>query len=172
MLSPLVPRFTSIGADGSPFTGTTCADGDQTSVNIVNLQEGPIPISGGKLELGEQVIQYECTPNCTASNYTIIPESKIYVKQFSSYIVEQSQKYGYATMSDGRPVHDVIARMGIFLHWIADRSSHWYCTDAPGTGIVGVKKTQKKYDLYMWVSMLKSLISLCLSSRSKLDSKN
>jgi len=39
---------------------------------------------------------------------------------------------GWGTLSDGSTVPEEIARMGIFLHMLADRCSHFYCTDIEG----------------------------------------
>lgn len=117
--------FTAIDPKtGSPFTGSQCARGTQHSINTNEIQQGPIPLTG-TLELGEQVIHFGCTPNCTAENYTVVESSKIYASRFGGYLWNQAKRHGYATMADGRPVPELVARMGIFLHWIADRSSHW-----------------------------------------------
>jgi hypothetical protein len=52
---------------------------------------------------------------------------------------------------NGEPVPETVAKMGVYLHWVADRASHWYCTDSSESGIMGVKKSDKEYDLYMWL---------------------
>jgi hypothetical protein len=42
--------------------------------------------------------------------------------------------------------------MGVYLHWVADRNSHWYCTDSSGSGVAGVKeKDGDGYNLYMFL---------------------
>ena len=121
--------FTSIDpVTKSPFTGKTCATGGQAAIDTNNLQQGPIPLTGPGLELGEQVIHFECSPNCTTDNYTVT--SKILVSEMGAYLKNQTEQYGYAKMANGKPVPELIARMGIFLHWLSDRASHWYCTDA------------------------------------------
>ena len=145
--------FTTRGRDGSIFSGKECARGTQFSVNVNAIQEGPIPLSGGQLELGPQVVHYECTPNCTAPEYDIIPSSIVTAPDFGSYLQEQSRDYGYATMSTGEPVPELIARMGIFLHWAADRASHWYMCDADGSGITAfpLDDAGKTFLLYLYM---------------------
>lgn len=56
-------------------------------------------------------------------------------------------------MADGSVVPEVIARMGIYLHWVVDRASHWYCADAPASGITIVRSKSSpntKYDSYVY----------------------
>lgn len=129
----------------SPFAGSQCPTGDEYSVDTNELQQGPIPLTGGGLQLGEQVIHFECSPNCTAPTYNVT--KKIYVSELPAYLKAQAKQYGYAKFADGSVVPELIVRMGIFLHWVTDRASHWYCTDAPGSGVVAVPKTHFKYDL-------------------------
>lgn len=145
--------FTEIGSDGSPFTGKKCPSaGRQYGVNIVpDLTMGLNPPSGPWIVLGEQVLDFECSPNCSVPNYGTKPGTEIHASQFEQYLKAQATKNGYAKMSDGSVVPELIARMGIFLHWIADRSSHWYCTDAPGSGSVVVKRNKASYDVYTYL---------------------
>jgi len=138
---------------GSPFTGDECLPGVvQKTVNIDNtIVQGPIPLTTNPLETGVQVVHYDCNPNCSASNYT--KSNFVYSTDFDNYLATQAHQNGYAIMKDppGR-VPELIARMGIYLHWIADRASHWYCTDAGGSGIVGVKsKIPNEYRIYMYL---------------------
>lgn len=44
-----------------------------------------------------------------------------------------------------------MARLGVYLHWVADRASHWYCTDSNGSGIAGVKGEDGDYNLYLYL---------------------
>jgi hypothetical protein len=46
----------------------------------------------------------------------------------------------------------LIARFGIFLHWLNDRSSHWYCGDAPDSGLKTVMVDDVSYNVYMYMS--------------------
>ena len=148
-------QFTTIDPrTGSPFTGPRCPTGNQFTIDNSDLVQGPIPLTGPGLALGEQVIQFECSPNCTADNYTVIPSSVVYARQMAVYLEEQARTGGYAKMPDGKPVPELVARMGVYLHWVADRASHWYCTDAPGSGVTAVPKragNTSHYDLFLYL---------------------
>eukprot|EP00128_Syssomonas_multiformis_P010995 Colp12_sorted_trinity150504_noHs@23989 len=136
----------------SVFTGSACpppTSGRQYTVNVGPAVSGPIPLTGS-LQFGEQVVHYDCTPNCTAAPTAIVPESVILASKLGQYLNEQSQAHGYATMDDGTPVPELVARMGVYLHWIADRASHFYCTDASGSGVAAVKNGTG-YDLYLYL---------------------
>lgn len=98
------------------------------------------------MEFGDQVIHFDCLPNCTAPGYTIKPGSEIYSENFGVYLKQQSEQYGYATLNDPPgPVPEAVARFGIYLHWVADRASHWYCCDASQSGIVTVPASDGDY---------------------------
>ena len=59
---------------------------------------------------------------------------------------------GYATLKNGEPVPEVVARIGIFIHWVADRASHWYCNDASKSGNFAVKNgTDGDYNLFLYL---------------------
>lgn len=89
--------FTTLDAKTlSPFTGTACATGTQKAVNTNQLQQGPIPFVGKPMQFGEQVIHFECTPNCTTSNYTVIPSSIVKVSNFTNYLKSQASSKGTA----------------------------------------------------------------------------
>jgi hypothetical protein len=93
------------------------------------------------MELGDQVMHFECLPNCTAPSYTVKPGSQVYAQDFGRYLREQSEKHGYATLNDPPGVvPEAVARFGIYLHWIADRASHWYCCDASRSGLVTIRE--------------------------------
>jgi hypothetical protein len=138
---------------GSLFTGTECPDkGAQFQVNIGSIVQGPIPITGPPMALGEQVMQFECTPNCTAETYEIVPESIVYASQLKQYLQKQATENGYAVLNDPPgAVPEIVARFGIFLHWVADRASHWYCCDASSSGVKAVKQGDH-YNLFLYLS--------------------
>jgi len=104
------------------------------------------------MELGEQVFHFECDPSCDAENYTIIESSIVRAKDFGGYLKAQSEQHGYAVMNDPPgPVPEIIARFGIYLHWLSDRNSHWYCCDASSSGVVGVRDGSH-YNLFMYLA--------------------
>jgi hypothetical protein len=130
---------------GSIFTGDECPKvGTQYTIDVGTIQQGPIPLAGGNLELGIQVIHYECNPNCTSNPTNIEPTSVVRAPQFAKYLSSQSKMNGYAKLANGESVPVDVAKMGIYLHWVADRASHWYCTDASGSGIASVLKKPAK----------------------------
>lgn len=43
-------------------------------------------------------------------------------------------------------VPELVARTGILLHYYADRSSHWYCADAPKSGVMLQPAVNKDYE--------------------------
>ena len=140
---------------GSVFTGSSCpAAGTQSSVDVNAVQQGPIPLSGGDMQLGEQVINYECSPNCTVSPEAIVPSSVVLASQLRQYLEQQAAKFGYAKLSDGSVVPEVVVRMGFYLHWVADRASHWWCCDASQSGVAAVKEDSGDYNLYLYLDPL------------------
>lgn len=54
-------------------------------------------------------------------------------------------------MTNGEAVPEMIARLGITLHYYADRSSHWYGVDSPGSGVMLEQRTASDYDLYLYL---------------------
>ncbi len=150
--------FTALADDGSPFFGTGCPEsGEATSMNVTMLVEGPIPLGGGAMRLGEQLLNYDCLPAC-ACNSTCANSTEndnyekvnvVYAHQLQEYLANNTQ---YAVLNNGT-VPQEIARIGIFTHWVADRASHWFCTDAPATGISILNVTDaKNYQLGFWMS--------------------
>lgn len=138
------------------FTGEACPnpnDPPQVMVNANKVLQGPIPLSGGAMEMGMQVIHFDCDPNCTAENYN--KTNIITSNFFGAYLKQQALKNGYAVLLDPPgPVPEVVARFGIYLHWLHDRASHWYGCDASGSGIVAVwenARVKQKYRLYHYL---------------------
>ena len=141
----------------SPFTGKACPAQNSSTLATVNTGtnfSGPIPLTGGDMPLGEQLIHYECLPNCNATNATDFKRiQEVYAPDFGLYLYNQSQQTpeGYASYANGQPVHELIARLGIFLHWVQDRSSHWYGMDAPGAGVAIYRDTPTVYRPYVYM---------------------
>lgn len=98
------------------------------------------------MELGEQVIHFECEPNCSAPSYTVKPGSTVYARDLDKYLKDQAETNGFAVLNDPPGVvPSQVAKFGIYLHWVADRASHWYCCDASGSGVVTVRDSSKQF---------------------------
>ena len=141
--------FTSLGASGSPFTGAVCASGGTVTTNAGPLISGPIPLTGGMMEMGPQIVHYECEPACACDGSCDEDNSNFervnMTYDFAGYVEDATTPW--SRMSDGSKVPQEIARMGIFLHWINDRSSHFYCTDAAQSGVRKGESESGDYDL-------------------------
>ena len=57
----------------------------------------------------------------------------LYVSEMQNYFDSGE----YAKLENGDSVPEIIARMGLFLHMVHDRSSHYYCTDSEKTKVYG-----------------------------------
>jgi len=148
--------YTTIGADGSPFTGDACPSSGTVYSSVSAAVSGPIPLSGGDMELGRQLVDYDCVPACacagtcnnTEDNSNFEKVNVVY--DFGPYVENATSPY--SRMSDGSKVSQAIARMGIFLHWVSDRASHFYCCDASESGISMYQMNNSaEYDLYMYM---------------------
>ena len=87
-----------------------------------------------------------------------MPSSVVRTSQFRAYLEAQAAKYGYSKLADGSVVPEVVARMGFYLHWVADRASHWWCCDASQSGAAAVEEQlpngNKFYNLYLYLDPL------------------
>ncbi|KAI9031397.1 hypothetical protein DFJ74DRAFT_432194 [Hyaloraphidium curvatum] len=95
--------------------------------------KGPIPMPPANTTLGEQIINYDCIgdPSCaepTPASMTNITR----VSQLASYTASLPYARNNVT---GQPIPEAWMRMGIYLHQLADRASHYYCADPRATAI-------------------------------------
>mmetsp|Transcript_94782 Transcript_94782/g.300735 ORF Transcript_94782/g.300735 Transcript_94782/m.300735 type:complete len:290 (-) Transcript_94782:139-1008(-) len=78
---------------------------------------------------------------------------------FGQYLRESCSK-GRACMPQGGPVPELVARLGILLHYAVDRASHWYCTDAPGSGVMLQRAAGGDYEYDVVLYMAESCNAL------------
>lgn len=112
--------------DGFPFEGSACAASDAFMIPQANpIVQGPIPADYEPYPLGEQVIHYDCgDENCT------VVANATYASEIREYLEESE----FGKLENGDPVPLLIAKFGTFLHMLADRTSHYWCTDSERTG--------------------------------------
>ena len=151
--------FTEPTASGSVFNGSRCLASPrrgngtftQRTVDVGVAVQGPIPLTGGSLHFGDQWIHYSCKddPNCEQAPEVIDWSTMVTARDFDRYVHDQHREHGYL----GEPQ---LARLGVYLHWVADRASHWYMTDSPHSGIVARQRNDdnnktKGYELYLYL---------------------
>ena len=132
-----IAGFREPSADGNYFLGDTCLITSKTldSSNVSPLVSGPIPLAGGPMQFGEQIIHYDCDPNCTDTNFQIT--NPVMASDFEAYLAQNAMgPRGTNKLQDGNPVPLLIAKMGIYMHLLADRTSHYYCTDVEGKSAI------------------------------------
>ena len=109
--------------DGNFFKGDGCpTEGRMVPGEASPLVSGGIPLVGdGGFDLGEQVMDYQFAEDS--------------IDMINVLLASDMQNYfdnsEYAKLENGDSVPEIIARMGIFIHMIHDRNSHYYCTDDP-----------------------------------------
>eukprot|EP00122_Pirum_gemmata_P006579 Pgem_evm1s6021 len=142
-----VNGFTTIGKDGSPFTGTECAS-NNSFVYYNNLDKSiGLPVNT-KISLGQHIINYAVDEYGQFYNYVLADD-------FGKYV--ESDEHAFAKTYDETgefliPVSEKIARMGLLVHWVSDRASHYYCNDAPGSGFALLKKdNSSEYDVNLFM---------------------
>lgn len=164
--------YTKLGADGNPTTGSACPSGGvqyfgSVSEKIKSIFGINVIPFDGFMELGDQLFDYDCIPSCACYqnctnhkdnlDYKMVNQKRIrgtpQGSTFGLYLQESCSK-GRACMPQGGPVPELIARLGIVLHYAVDRASHWYCTDAPGTGVMLQRTAGKdyEYDLVLYMA--------------------
>jgi len=105
---------------GIPFGGSKCATGRWMTPHANPIIQGPIPANYTPYRLGEQAIDYTCGHDCNELlDITYAHDLEAHLNRSSA-----------AKMPDGSPVPAVIARMGTYMHMLADRTSHYWCTDS------------------------------------------
>jgi len=62
----------------------------------------------------------------------------------ADYINLQSN---YSRLQNGQPVPEAIVRFGVYLHQLADRLSHFYCTNPPDTAMLGPRESDGAFYL-------------------------
>mmetsp|Transcript_33901 Transcript_33901/g.91773 ORF Transcript_33901/g.91773 Transcript_33901/m.91773 type:complete len:625 (-) Transcript_33901:378-2252(-) len=164
--------YTTLGKDGNPTTGSACPAGGVQYLGAVSKKVESIfgiqvlPFQGF-MELGEQLFDYDCIPSCACyqncsdtqdnENYRMVNQKRITMtpegSTFGLYLQESCAK-GRACMPEGGSVPELIARLGVLMHYAVDRASHWYCTDAPGTGVMLQRAAGKdyEYDLVLYMA--------------------
>lgn len=138
--------FTTLGPDGSPFTGDRCPANGTVMSSQSSKVTGPIPVTGIPMALGEQVVHYDCLPPCACDSTCADDEHNEHfqrvnvIHDFNKYL--QDPDSPNSLLSDasgparrGTKVPNEIARIGIYIHWLADRNSHYFCTDSGDSGI-------------------------------------
>jgi hypothetical protein len=137
----------------SPFEGDTCLPGRvQKLVNIdLSMTQGPIPLNNYYFISGIQQVDYDCSPDCFSPNYS--KSNIVYVTEFEEWLKTESEVNGYAKMRNGESVDPVVAKFGVYLHWLVDKASHWYCTDASKSGhtIVFDEEKPGEYEVYCYL---------------------
>lgn len=98
---------------------------------------GPIPAKYEPFPLGDQVLHYDClgNPSCDGKEGPVIPVNQSYAKDIADVLDHSTP---FARLQNGDAVPAVIAKMGTYMHMLADRASHWWCTDSPESGVVPV----------------------------------
>ncbi len=133
--------FTQSVDEGNPFSGSKCASGGQLNSDVSKLVSGPIPLSGGVTKLGPQILHFDCEPDCWCSNSCgdgtppLTPRNVLRAEggNFGEYLSQGP----FARLENGDPVPELIARLGIFMHWISDRASHASCTNSEKSRVTG-----------------------------------
>lgn len=104
---------------GNYFVGNTCLTLDSTlyADGVSRAVTGPIPLGGGNMTFGVQIIQYDCLddPTCQGDDngdFTII--DPVYATEFGKYLESRPE----AKLEDGSTVPEVIARMGVYMHMV------------------------------------------------------
>ncbi|KAI9003520.1 hypothetical protein DFJ74DRAFT_774883 [Hyaloraphidium curvatum] len=119
--------------NGNYFKGDRCLDDGSFVDNTIRppilgtIIQGPIPAAAANTTLGEQIIDYDCPndPNCDYPNpATITNITK--VRQLGAYMASLPTSKDNAT---GQTIPELWVRYGIYLHQLADRTSHYYCGD-------------------------------------------
>eukprot|EP00658_Telonema_sp_P-2_P042676 TRINITY_DN3066_c0_g1_i2.p1 TRINITY_DN3066_c0_g1~~TRINITY_DN3066_c0_g1_i2.p1 ORF type:complete len:234 (-),score=40.04 TRINITY_DN3066_c0_g1_i2:351-1052(-) len=102
--------------------------------HATKIVQGPIPANYTPYKLGEQILQYECqgNPGCHSNQGEIILVNQTYAHQLEEYLAASE----FAKLKSGSPVPAVIARMGIYMHLLADRTSHYWCTNSDRSGLI------------------------------------
>ena len=125
----------------NPFSGSSCATRGELLSDVPKLVSGPIPLSGGTTKLGPQILNYDCEPECWCSN--TCPEGSPPLTPKNTLLAEANNLGRYIAQSpfskldDGTPVPELVARLGIYMHWLSDRASHASCTNAKASKLVG-----------------------------------
>lgn len=128
--TPCADGFTEPAPDGSTFTGAQCYNDDPsravkylrglvpafTSLDVV------IPFSGYS---GRQIAQYDGTSSR-------IDEVTYYAENLPALLSSSTGRIG--SPGSLQPVPAAVARLGIYLHVLQDRMSHYECGDASYVG--------------------------------------
>jgi len=133
--------FTQSEEAGNPFSGRKCASGGELTSDVSKLVSGPIPLSGGITKLGPQILHFDCEPSCWCNNSCtpgappLTPKNVIVAEgsNFGDYLARSP----FARLENGAPVPELIARLGIFMHWLSDRASHASCTNTEASRVTG-----------------------------------
>ncbi|KAI9002985.1 hypothetical protein DFJ74DRAFT_775035 [Hyaloraphidium curvatum] len=137
----------TVPRNGNYFRGTKCLDDGSFIDNTFRppIEEfiiiGPIPASNANTTLGEQIVDFDCVgdPDCsdpTPATITNITR----VRQLGPYMAASPFAKSNTT---GQTVPEIWVRYGIYLHELADRSSHYYCNDANASAIYRTRDSKR-----------------------------
>jgi hypothetical protein len=131
--------------NGNYFDGNKCLTSipflDNTSPTAI---VGPIPTPAINTTLGDQVMHYDCIGDTDCENPPYQLTNVKYHYEMETYFQQQTE---YARLKNGQPVPTIIARLGIYMHQLADRASHFFCTDQADTAILGPRATDNSFYL-------------------------
>lgn len=135
--------------EGNYFTGDKCLS---PKVKIKNRSskavQGPIPLMKEGTRFGPGIAHYDCKDDIECSGDNLVLENVVMAKDMESYLASSS----HGRVANGSPVPVELARLGIFMHYLADRASHNYCTDVKGNAIYSNGSPNDDLDLKLSVS--------------------
>ena len=133
--------LTNSESKDNPFGGDSCATRGELLSDVSKIVSGPIPLSGGITKLGPQILNYDCEPECWCNN--TCPEGSAPLTPKNTLLAEGDNlaryiaKSPFSKLDNGAPVPELIARLGIYMHWLSDRASHANCTNAKRSKLSG-----------------------------------
>lgn len=143
-----VVGFTVPGRFGNPFSGPVCPEAGYINSSFPMFPSGTVYMTAAEATQiwGKNNALLKTAKYITnAINYmgeTPLDLNGLYLNDIGEWLEKNGN---YSILDNGQQVPVPIVKFGVYLHFLADRVSHYYCTDDPASNMALIQEDPPIY---------------------------